>query len=92
MKKRNRYQAMEQNMIYVLSAIFILFLLYLIVSALSILWLKIVLSVLIIPACVLCLVFLYLTNELLRPRSIWMTTAAGSILICHIVSLFLQFP
>ena len=39
-----------------------------------------------------CLAFLYLTRELTRRRSLWMTTASGGILICLLFSLILNFP
>lgn len=92
MAKQNRYKQMERNMIYVLLGTLAAFILYLIVAGMGIIWLKVVLAILIIPVCVLCLVFLYLTGELLRSRSLWMTTAAASIFICLVFSLILNFP
>ena len=35
---------------------------------------------------------LYMTRELLRRRSIWMTLAAACVIICVLVSLILKFP
>lgn len=92
MAKQNRYKQMERNMIYVLLGTLAAFILYLIVAGMGIIWLKVVLAILIIPVCVLCFVFLYLTGELLRSRSLWMTTAAASIFICLVFSLILNFP
>ncbi len=90
--KNNRYRIMEWYMTYVLVADLGLFLLYLIFAGFGVIWLKAITAVLAILISLGCLGFLYLTQELLRKRSLWMTTAAAAILLCTLMSLILNFP
>ena len=92
MAKRNRFQQMEQLMTRVLLVDLALFVLYLLFAAVGITWLKVILSICVVLISAACLAFLYLTQELLKRRSLWMTSAAGAILVCLIFSLILQFP
>ncbi|MBO5318139.1 MAG: hypothetical protein J6A74_06835 [Oscillospiraceae bacterium] len=91
-KRVNRYKKMEQYMTATLLADLFLFILYLIAAGTGTLWLKVLTAIFTILISGLCLAYLYLTKELLRPRSLWMTAAAGSILLCVIASLILGFP
>ena len=91
-QKRNRYKELEQLMTVALVASAVTFVLYLICAIAGILWLKIVTAVFAILLCVGGLAFLYLTKELLRQRSLWMTTGFLSVLLCLAVSLILNFP
>ena len=90
MTQRNRYQKMELYMTGILLAALTLFVLYFVFA--GIVWVKVILSILIILICCLCLTYLYLTGELRKPRSLWMGTAAAALLVCLIVSLLLSFP
>ena len=90
MAQNNRYKDMERYMTYVLLTDLVLFILYLCFS--SIIWLKVILSILIILISGLSLAYLYITKELLKPRSLWMSTAAAAILVCLLFSLILNFP
>ena len=92
MAKRNRYKELERLMTAILIACAIMFILYLIVSGNGIVWLKVVTAILIIVPSILSLVFLYLTRELLKPRSLWLSTGFFSLLLCTLVSLILAFP
>lgn len=89
---KNRYKQMEQYMTISLIADLVLLILFLIVSAAGIIWLKVVMAIITISLSALCLLFLYYSRELLRPRSLWMTTGAAAILICLVFSLILNFP
>ena len=89
---KNRYKQMEQYMTISLIADLVLLILFLIVSAAGIIWLKVVMAIITISLSALCLLFLYYSRELLRPRSLWMTTGAAAILICLVFSLMLNFP
>ena len=91
-QKRNRYKEMEQLMTVALIASAVIFILYLICAIAGILWLKVVTAVFAILFCFGGLAFLYLTKELLRQRSLWMTTGFLSVLLCIVVSLILNFP
>ena len=91
-QKRNRYQEMEQLLTVALIASAILFVLYLICAIASILWLKIVIAVIAMLFCLAGLALLYLTKELLRQRSLWLSTGFFSVFLCILVSLILNFP
>ena len=90
--RKNRYAQMRQNMTYILIADFILFIIYLFAAGYAVIWLKALSSIIAIIASGLCLGYLYLSQELLRKRSLWMTVAAGAILFCILFSLILNFP
>lgn len=92
MGNQNRYKNMEAVMCVAILVDLILFVVYLIAAGAGILWLKVISSILTILLSVLCLVFLHFTGELLKPRSLWMGTAAAAIVICLLFSLILNFP
>ena len=87
-----RYKQMEFYMTASLIADLVLLILYFIAAGNGIIWLKIILAIITIILSGLCLAYLYLSQELLRQRSLWMTVSAGSVLICLIISLLLNFP
>lgn len=91
-KRVNRYKQMERYMTMALLADACVFVLYLIGAGMGTLWLKVLTAIVAIVLSGLCLGFLYLTKELLRRRSLWMTTAAAAILLCTLLSLILNFP
>ena len=91
-ERQSRYDQMQRYMTYALLAALALFIFYLIAAGAGVIWLKAVFAILIFLICGACLVFLYLTQELLRHRSLWMTLAAGAIAICLLFSLVLNFP
>lgn len=90
--KQNRYQEMERYMSLALIADFLLFVVFLIAAGNGVIWLKVITAIVTILLSCLCLAFLYITKELLRQRSFWMTVAAGAILVCLLFSLILNFP
>lgn len=90
--RRNRYQEMEFRMFFVLLADVLLFIFYLIAAGNGIVWLKVIIAIIAIIISGLCLIFLYLTQEISRPRSLWMTATAGAVLVCIVFSLLLNFP
>ncbi len=92
MNKKNRYREMERRMTYALAADLVLFILYLIAAGFGILWLKVITAIIAILLSGLCLGFLYLSQELTKPRSLWMSAASAAILACIIFSLILNFP
>ena len=91
-RQTNRYDQMAQYMTYTLIGNALLFIAFLFASGYGIIWLKVILFILTFILSLLCLAFLYLTKELLRPRSLWMTTAAAAIALCVLFSLILNFP
>lgn len=83
---------MERYMTYALLADLVIFVLYLIAAGTGIIWLKVITAIIAILLSGLCLAFLYLSQELLRPRSLWMSAAAAAIAVCVLFSLILNFP
>lgn len=90
--RKNRYLQMRKIMTYVLSSDLAVFILYLIAAGFGVIWLKVLTSIIAILTSVLCLGYLYLTQEIFKKRSLWMTAAAGAILVCLLYSLILNFP
>ena len=88
----DRYQQMQWYMTYTLIADAGLFLLYLIFAGFGVTWLKVITAILSILISIVCLGFLYITKELRKPRSLWMTAAAAAILVCLLFSIILNFP
>ncbi|MBQ6831283.1 MAG: hypothetical protein IJO28_01475 [Oscillospiraceae bacterium] len=89
---KNRYKELEKYMTIILIALAVLFLVYLIAAGTGIIWLKVLTAIIDIFVGLLCLVYLYLTKLIFAPRSLWMTFAAGSVVICTLFSLILNFP
>ena len=89
---RTRYKQMERYMTYGLLIDVALFVLYLLFASLGITWLKVIVAVLAILLSLLILAYLFITRELLRRRSLWMTVASGAIILCTIMSLLLNYP
>lgn len=91
-KKQNRYKELENVMTIALIADAVLFFLFLLASGFGIGWLKVITAILAILASGLCLVLLYMSGELLKQRSLWMTAGFAAILICLVFSLILNYP
>ena len=90
--KPQRYKIMERYMTIALCADALLFFFYLITAGNGVIWLKVILTLLCLGLSGLLLWFLYATKELLRQRSLWITTGAAAIIICLLFSLLLNFP
>ena len=90
--KQTRYKKMEAMLTVIICLDAVIFLGYLIFAGIGLLGLKIITAILsiVISGCVLY--FLFVTKELRRKRSLWMTYAAACILLCILVSLILNFP
>ena len=88
----NRYKEMERNITIALVIYLILFITFLFASGNDTGWLKAITFIIILILSGLCLAVLYLTKEIMRQRSMWMTVAATAILVCVLFSLILRFP
>ncbi len=86
------FRQMQQYMTYTVLADAGLFILFLLFAGLGVGWLKVILAILTIGISLLFLGYLFITQELLRPRSLWMSTAAAGILLCVIFALLLNYP
>ena len=91
-KRNNRYRQFDMLMTKVVLGDVFLFLLYLLSAATGIGFLKVITAIIIILGSGLCMGYLYLTQELLKKRSLWMSVAFASVLLCTIVSLICNFP
>lgn len=90
--QQNRYKKMEFTMTCALGVDLLLFIVYLIAAGTAVIWLKAVTAVLIFLISLACLGYLYLTKEIAKRRSLWITLAAGAIVLCTLLSLILGFP
>lgn len=91
-KRRSRYARMERFITGALIAALLFFVVFMIAAGTGITWMKVFSAILAIFISVLCLVVLYLSRELLRSRSLWMSVGAAAIVICIIFSLVLNYP
>ena len=91
-RKPSRYKEMERYMTFALCADALVFLFYMIAAGNGVIWLKIILTLICLGISGLLLWTLYSTKELLRQRSLWITTGALAIVICLFFSLILNFP
>ena len=69
-----------------------LFLLYLLMSGLGVVWLKWVLAVVAILLSAAGLAVLYLTGELRRQRSLYLSAGFAAVAVCIFISLILNYP
>jgi multisubunit Na+/H+ antiporter MnhB subunit len=91
-KKKLRYKKMELIITVALGLAAVLFLVYLIAAGVGATALKITCAVISILVNLAVLYYLYITKELLRRRSLWMTLGAACIIVCILFSLILNFP
>ena len=90
--KRNRYRELESKVTVGIAADVAAFVLYLFLAGTGVLALKVIASIITILGSLLGLGFLFMSGELLKKRSLWMTVAFASVLLCTIVSLICNFP
>ncbi len=91
-KRNNRYRQFDFLMTRVLIADAAIFVLYLVSAALGLGFLKGLTAIVAIVGSGLCLGYLYLTQELLKKRSLWMTVGFTAVVLCTIVSLLCKVP
>lgn len=87
-----KYQKLKKYLKYLLAADLFAFLVLMFSSASSTAGIKFFAALSTVLLSVLCLAILYQSQELLRNRSFWMTSAASAILLCSLCSLLLRFP
>ena len=91
-KRNNRYRQFDMLMTKVVLGDVFLFLLYMLSAAAGIGFLKVMTALIAIVGSLLCLGYLFLTQELLKKRSLWMTLSFASILLLTLVSLICKVP
>ena len=91
-EQTKQYKQLETFLTAVLILDAVLFLIYLFSAGLGIVWLKVLCTICTLLISGGILYILYITKELLRPRSFWITVGAGAIVVCLLFSLLLHFP
>ena len=91
-KRNNRYRQFDFLMTRVVIGDAFLFLLYLLAAATGIGWLKGLCAFVTIVGSVLGVAYLYLTQEWLKRRSLWITMSFAAIFLLTIVSLLCKVP
>lgn len=91
-KRNNRYRQLDFLMTRVVIGDAFLFLLYLLCAATGIGWLKGLCAFVVIVGSALGAGYLYLTQEWLKKRSLWMTMSFGALFLLTIVSLICKVP
>lgn len=89
---RRRYKDVERVLSQILLGELVVFILYMIFAGLGVIALKVVTSILIVVASVLCLAFLYMCGELFKRRSRWIVYGFAALLILLLFSLILNYP
>lgn len=90
--KPNRYKLMERYMTITLCLDTAVFILYLIFAGIGIVWLKVIFALVCLALSSYLVWLLYASKELLRQRSLWITTGVAAIVVCLLFSLILNFP
>lgn len=91
-ENQSGYRFFEQFMTIMVFIGLAFFVLYLVFSGTGVLALKIIFAILTILLSGVCLFTLYSSKELLKPRSLWLTAAFCSLIVCTLVSLLCNFP
>ena len=86
------FKEFEKAMTLLLICSAVDFIFFLVNSAMSITWMQVITGIVAIGLPLFCLVQLYLTKELLKQRSLWLTTGFGGIALCTLVSIIANFP
>lgn len=91
-ERKSQYKQLEFLLTIAVIADAVLFFLFMIFAGTGVVWAKVFLAILCLLISVGCLALLYFKKELLRPRSLWITLAAGAVLVLLLFSLILNFP
>ena len=91
-KRTNRYRQFDFIMTRVVIADVFIFLLYMLSAATGIGFLKGLCALVAILGSAACLGYLYLSQEWLKKRSLWLTMSFGAIFLLTIVSLICKVP
>lgn len=92
MSKRNRFLEFERKMTQVLLGDAVVFMLYLIFSGAGVIPMKVITAIVAILTSLLCLGYLYMSGEIRKRRSLWMTTASAAMFLCTLISLICNYP
>lgn len=91
-ENQSSYRFFEQFMTITLFVALAFFVLYLIMAGCGVVAMKIIFAVLAILLSGASLIVLYTSKEWIKPRSLWLTAAYASVIVCTIVSLICNYP
>ena len=91
-RRRARYKRLETMITALLCLDVVVFIAYLVFAGMGMIALKIITAIACIGISGFVLYRLFVTRELLRRRSLWMTLGAACIIVCILFSLILNFP
>ena len=91
-RRRAQFKKMEFYITIAICVDVAIFVAYLCLAGMGIAALKIISAIACIGISGVILYQLFMSRELLRKRSIWMTLAASCIILCVLLSLVLKFP
>ena len=90
--RKLRYKKMEFYITIALCVDVAIFIAYLIFAGMGLVALKVISALLCITISAAVLYQLFVSHELLRRRSLWMSLAAACLILCILASLILKFP
>lgn len=91
-RRKSKYKKMEFYVTIALCVDAAIFLAYMIFAGMGLIALKVISAVMCFVISGAALYQLFVSHELLRRRSLWMSLAAACIIICILFSLILKFP
>lgn len=91
-ENQSSYRFFEQFMTIMLFVGLAFFLLYLIMAGVGVVVMKFIFAIITILLSGVCLFTLYTSKELLKPRSLWLSAAFCSLIVCTLVSLICNYP
>ena len=91
-RRKSKYKKMEFYITIALCVDAAIFLAYMIFAGMGLIALKVISAVMCFVISGEALYQLFVSHELLRRRSLWMSLAAACIIICILFSLILKFP
>lgn len=89
---QSNFHFFEQFMTIMLFVGLVFFVFYLIMAGVGLLVMKVIFAILAIILSGVSIFMLYTSKELLKQRSLWLTTAFFSIILCTLVSLLCNYP
>ena len=92
MDNNKRFQALERMLTMVMFGSLACFVLYLVFAGLGIGWMKYLTAAAVFGLSGFLLYVLISAREATKQRSLWLTFAAGGMILCVLVSLLVRFP
>lgn len=92
MAKRRSYKKDERLLTRILLADVAVFILYLVFAGLGVAAVKTITAIIAIIGSLLCLGYLFMRGEIMKPRSRWMVYGFAAIVLLVVVSLILNYP